>query len=35
MPKYPKKGDLIHKLYLEIDLQIKNKGTPSYTVANF
>jgi hypothetical protein len=31
----PRKGDLLHRLYLEIDIKGKNIGTPSYTVTNF
>jgi hypothetical protein len=31
----PRKGHLLHKLYLEIEVQGKNTGTSSYTVGNF
>mgnify|MGYP000976169173 FL=1 len=33
--RIPHHGDLLHKLYLEIEVQGKNTGTPSYTVGNF
>ena len=31
----PRKGNLLHRLYLTIDLQCKNNGVTSYTVNNF
>ncbi len=31
----PRKGNLLHRLYLTIDLQCKNNGDTSYTVNNF
>jgi hypothetical protein len=33
--RIPHKGDLLHKLYLEIEVEGKNTGTPSYTIGNF
>ena len=33
--RIPRKGHLLHKLYLEIEVQGKNTGTSSYTVGNF
>ena len=31
----PRKGNLLHRLYLTIDLECKNNGVTSYTVNNF
>lgn len=33
--KIPRKGNLLHRLYLTIDLECQHNGTPSYTINNF